>query len=325
MILAAGMGTRLRPLTDDIPKALLPVANRPQIEYVLELLRVAGVREVVINLHHFADRIRDALGTNYRGEVSITYSFEEEILGTGGGVKKVEDFFNDDPFLLINADTLMDVDIREAVRYHMEKGAVATMVVREWDLLGGFGRVEMDGEGRIRRILDKGGAGGEKPVIFTGLHLLSRKIFTFIPKFGYSCINSDCYGAMLENGERVYGFEMDGYWKDTGTIMSYFKANMDFLRGAMPSHCRGLLDSEEREAGYLAADNAKVIQPVLIGRGCRLKEGSRVGPGVVLGDGCRVGSGARVERVVALPQSSFAPNETFREGIRTRRATVVVE
>lgn len=322
MILAAGFGTRLKPFTDEIPKALLPIANRPQIEFILEMLRLSGVTDVVINLHHFAESIRSSLGECYRGSIRISYSVETEILGTGGGLKKVENFFDEEPFILVNADALIDLDLACAIRRHVERGAAATMVVRDWQEGAGFGRVEIDGEGRIRRMLPKEPGEGLAPVIFTGVHVLGRRIFDYLPPRRFSCINRDGYRAMLAAGERVYGFRASGYWRDIGTLQSYFEANMDALRGDVPGYGKSL-SADGREAD---SDNGmpgvELIHPVMVGRGCRIERGCKVGPSVVLGDGCHVGAGCRLERVVALPRASFRGGEAVNGCIRSERYSV---
>lgn len=316
MILAAGFGTRLAPLTDEVPKPLLPVATRPQIEWVLEMLRRNGVTDVVINCHHLGDRIRESLGTEYRGEISITYSIEDEILGTGGGLKKVEDFFDEEPFIVVNTDTLIDIDLKEVVRSHVERDAVATMIVREWDPEGGYGRVEMNYAGRIVRMLEMRRGEEGRPVIFTGVHVLGKKVFSYIPKEYYWCINADCYTAMLEQGEGIWGFETEDYWRDMGTLRGYYDANRDFLHGIMPSQSKELFDEVREGMKTSFPKSVKIIRPVLIGAGCELEEGCRIGPEVVLGDDCVVGEGARIERVVGFDGALFEPGERVKELIR---------
>jgi mannose-1-phosphate guanylyltransferase len=197
------------------------------------------------------------------------------------------------------------------------------MVVREWEEGSALGRVEMDGRGVIRRILGRGGGESLTPVIFAGIHILSRRVFRYIPSAGFSCINRDCYGAMLEAGEVVCGFRAAGYWRDVGTPENYFGANMDFLAGVMPAHCRGLA-GERRPSGVDVAPDVELIQPVVIGRHCRIGQGARIGPSVALGHGCTVGSGCNLERVVALPRSSFGDGEAAHSCIKSERATVAV-
>lgn len=304
MILAAGYGTRLAPLTDSIPKSLLPVGNRPQIKYTLDLLSRAGVRHVIINLHHLGGKIRDALGDSYRGVMSLQYSEESSILGTGGGVKRVESFFDESPFIVINADTLIDINISVVVQAHVDRGAVATMVLRERRPGDEFGGVWVDDEDRIVGILDRGGTGRGREATFTGVHVMDREIFSYLRGGAYSCLNRDGYGRMLDAGAFVNAVWMKGYWRDTGTIERYFLANMEFLRNAFMSRYPPGIPEDA-----LVHPGSTLILPVVLDRECVLKSGSSVGPGVIMGSGCQVGEGAVVKRVVALPGTAFAPDE----------------
>lgn len=324
MILAAGLGTRLRPFTEEIPKPLLPVANRPQILHVLELLRRAGVREVVINLHHLPGQVRRAVGDSYCGEVRVEYSVEPKILGTGGGLKRVERFFGDEPFILANADALVEADLGAAVRRHCDSGAAATMVVREWDPAGSYGRVEVDGEEMVRRILGRGSGEGLTPVIFTGIHVLSRRIFRYLPAGTPSCIARNGYHAMLAAGERVAAYRAAGYWRDIGTLATYFEANMDFLRGEMPPHCREAAAPETATALRGRFPGVEFVAPVLVGPACTIGVGSVIGPGVALGEGCAVGDSCALTEVVALPGTRFAPGETVQRAVRSPRSSAAL-
>jgi NDP-sugar pyrophosphorylase family protein len=234
MILAAGLGTRLRPLTNHLPKPLLPVANRPLIHYNLLLLKRYGITDVVINLHYYADKLRGALGDGSELGMRITYSEEPEILGTGGGLKKVSNFFSNRSFILINGDILVDVNLDKVVEYHHRKKALATMVLREDPEVERWGTIEMDSQGRIRRILEKGNWVGEKLVryMFTGIHVLEPQIFNYLPDSGFSTI-IDAYTEMVKKDERVFGYVMTGYWMDLGTPERYQKAHQEMVKGLL--------------------------------------------------------------------------------------------
>lgn len=153
MILAAGFGSRLRPLTDRMPKPLIEVAGKPLIAYALALLRAAGIREVIINLHHRGDAIRAALGSGAGYGMSITYSVEDPILDTGGAIKKAQPFLEGGRFAVLNADIICDVDLRQVIAWHEQRGSVATMVLRHDYDMRRYGVIEIDGNGRIRRFL----------------------------------------------------------------------------------------------------------------------------------------------------------------------------
>ncbi len=154
MVLAAGQGTRLRPITDRMPKALVPVAGRPMIEFALLLLRRYGVRDIVINLHHFGTQIEDHLGDGQRFDVNISYSHETELLETGGGLLKAKAFLQDDTFIVINTDALIDVDLAAVLNDHRQNHAAATLVLRPDVDADRYGSIDIDADGRICRFLE---------------------------------------------------------------------------------------------------------------------------------------------------------------------------
>jgi NDP-sugar pyrophosphorylase family protein len=234
MILAAGLGTRLRPLTDRLPKPLLPIAGRPMIEYTLGWVRAAGIREVMINLHHKGDLIREALGTGERFGLAISYSEEPVILGTGGGLKRVEWFFKDEPFLIVNADVLTALDPNDLIRTHTAHRPLATLAVRRDPAAATYGALGLDPSGRIRRFLGRG-AGNEplEDVMFTGIHVLDPSVLSAVPADRFSPI-TDEYIAIVERGEPLMGLLSDAAWIDIGTPERYQEAQQLVARGVIP-------------------------------------------------------------------------------------------
>jgi len=224
MVLAAGQGQRLRPLTDRMPKALVPVAGRPMIEYPLCLLRYYGIREVVINLHHLGDQIEAYLGDGKRLGLEIVYSKEKKLLGTGGGLFKARPFLADGTFLVINTDVIIDLSIEELVGYHATNKAVATLVLRPDVSANQYGSMEVDLNGRIHRFLDtkittSGPLSGQK-LMFTGVQVLEPRIFDYMEFIGADqrfSTTTDIYPKMLLSGEALYGFRFERFWQDLGT------------------------------------------------------------------------------------------------------------
>ncbi len=227
MILAAGFGSRLRPITDEIPKPLIDVGGHPMIAYPLAILREAGIEKVIINLHHHGERLRDALGDGSRYGVSLTYSDENPILDTGGGIKKAEWFLQDDTFVVLNGDTIMDLDLRAAVDFHRDNESVATMVLRTADPTAGYGVIEVDADHRIRRFLGKPAEVSAElaPMMFTGVHIFEPRVFDFMGE-GRFGINSETYPAMLAAGEALYGYPFAGFWSvlDTHPLLAAGRA-----------------------------------------------------------------------------------------------------
>ena len=234
MILAAGLGTRLRPLTDRLPKPLLPIAGRPMIEYTLGWVAAAGIRDVMINLHHKGDLIRQTLGSGERVGMAISYSEEPVILGTGGGLKRVEGFFGSEPFLIVNADVLTALDPNAVIRTHATHRPRATLAVRRDPDAATYGALGLDAAGRIRRFLGRGAA--DEPledVMFTGIHVLDPSVLAAIPANRFSPI-TDEYIAIVERGEPLQGHLSDATWIDIGTPERYQDAQRLVASGDIP-------------------------------------------------------------------------------------------
>ncbi len=234
VILAAGFGTRLRPLTDEMPKPLLPVGGRPMIEYNLLLLKKYGVKEVVINLHHFGEKIIKQLGSGTHLGLSISYSQEKEILGTGGGIKKAATTLGDDTFIVINGDILMDIDLDKVLSFHRSNKSQATMVLRETDQLKTFGAVEIDACNQIQNILGKIKTEEmqTRKFMFTGLHIIEPAVLDYIPGHVYYSI-IETYLEMIAAKENLFGYITKGYWNDLGQIDRYEQVNQALESGQL--------------------------------------------------------------------------------------------
>jgi NDP-sugar pyrophosphorylase family protein len=228
MILAAGLGTRLRPLTNTIPKPLLPVAGRPLIVWNLLLLQQHGITEAIINLHHLGHLIEQELGSGAALGMRLSYSHEPVILGTGGGIKQAESFFDKQPVLIMNADTLLDLDLGELIRAHQHRRPLATMVLRADAEAETWGPVDVDEKQRVLRINKKGMAGvmAAATYMFAGVHVLHPRVLADVPPGKESSI-IEPYVRALERGETICGIEMKGYWSDIGTPERYEQAQRD--------------------------------------------------------------------------------------------------
>src|SRR5262249_50762736 len=214
MILAAGFGSRLRPLTDRTPKPLLQVAGKPLIAYSLALLRAAGIREVVVNLHHRGDEIRAALGDGAAYGVSIAYSAEDPILDTGGGIKRAQPLLQDERFVVLNSDTICDVDLAAVVEWHAARGALATMVLRPDRDAARYGLIEIDARDRIRRFLGQPArvAAPLTPLMFCGIHVFEPAVFAHMDDGRFSS-TAITYPRLLAAGCALYGYTYSGYWR----------------------------------------------------------------------------------------------------------------
>lgn len=231
MILAAGLGTRLRPLTNDRPKALVEVAGRTLLEMALARLRGCGVREAIVNVHHFADQVTDFLAAHSNFGMRIEVSREEELLDTGGGLKKAAWFFledgadRDEPFLVHNVDVLSNIDLAEMTRAHVARGALATLAVQDRPTSR---PLVFDGNNLLRGRGTGQAKSGESALAFCGIHAISPRIFARMQEQGpFSII--DAYIRLAEQKEIIAAFRADGfYWRDLGRPEHIAQAERDF-------------------------------------------------------------------------------------------------
>jgi NDP-sugar pyrophosphorylase family protein len=283
MILAAGLGTRLRPVTDTIPKPLLPVVGVPGIVRAILHLKRCGIRELVVNLHHLPGAIPAVLGDGAGLDVHIEYLRESPgILGTGGGVRNALPLLGDGTFVVINGDALFAPDLEAIVSAHRRSGALATLVVRPDPDAEELGAVGLDGDGRVRRLVHTGAPQPrERTFMFTGVHVIEPDIVEHLPAAG--CIVRQTYIPLLEQGAALHGHVEFGYFCDLGTPARYVGANADLVQGAV--HLPGI---EPCTGGAWIAPDAEV------------EPGCEIGGGAVIGHRAWIAPGVRVHRAVVL-------------------------
>lgn len=286
MILAAGLGTRLLPLTQELPKPVFPVLGKSLLEFTLERLKEAGVNEVVINLHHLPVQIERRIGNGKKFGMKINYSFEPQILGSGGGLKKAEPMLSGGAFFLVNGDILIDIDLKKVLQFHREKKAFATMVLREDREVEKYGAISIDRSLRVRQFLGSPPRNGAKlrKLMFTGIHLLEPEIFQYIPEGVFSNINRITYPKILEE-KPIFGYPFQGFWRECGHPEEYYAVNMERLK-------------KEGSRKPKKTPQCRFVPPVWVGEDCRFGQRSVVGPWAVVGAGCRIGAGAKITRSI---------------------------
>ncbi|HEV7584478.1 MAG TPA: NDP-sugar synthase [Solirubrobacteraceae bacterium] len=304
MVLAAGLGTRLRPLTYEITKPMVPVLDRPVMEHIVDLLDEHGFEEVIANLHYFPDSIREHFGDR------MEYRFEPELLGTAGGVRACAEFFGEEPFLVISGDALTDIDLTALAERHREAGGIATLAVKQVPDTREFGVVLHDREGRITGFQEKPSPDEALSDLGNcGIYVFDPKIFDYFPDSDFVDWAKDVFPVLLENDVPFYIHEVREYWNDIGSLGELRKGTFDALRGELHLKVAG----EEVRPGITVADGSPlpadmdIEGPAWIGRDVRIGAGVRLMCPIVVGDGVSIGDGAQLRASIIFPGTEIAP------------------
>jgi mannose-1-phosphate guanylyltransferase len=300
MLLAAGLGTRLRPLTYEVPKPMVPVLGTPVMEHIVRLLARHGVDDVISNLHYFPEQIEDRFGDGSRWGVRLSYSHEPELLGTAGGVRNVREHFGGETFLIISGDALTDIDLTALLEAHRARGGIATLSLKRVDDPSQIGVVILGEDGRVQGFQEKPDpAEALSDVGNCGIYVMEPEIFDYFPDRPFVDWAQDVFPALLEQDVAFYGHEIDEYWNDIGSIREFRQGNFDALSGEV---------KVQIESSRMNPDAEWVDEPpVYVGEGCEIGSGVRLTGPVVLGDGCRVGEGAAIRDSVLWAGTEVAP------------------
>jgi mannose-1-phosphate guanylyltransferase/mannose-1-phosphate guanylyltransferase/phosphomannomutase len=296
--MAAGLGTRLRPLTWDVPKPMVPVANRPIMEHVVELLARNDLGEIVANLHWFGDLVRNAFGDGSRLGVEITYSEEEKLLGTAGGVRNVREFFGSEPFVVLAADALTDIDLGALARTHAENDWIATLAAVKVEDTSEYGVIVTGDDGRVQGFQEKPDpAEAVSNLANCMIYVLEPEIFDYFPDKEEVDFALDVFPALLE-ADVPFGVHSSGeYWNDVGSLPEYLQGNLDVITGAVNITPAGeLIETADGLGRDIVLEG-----PVLVGDGAQIGDGARLDGPLVIGAGTTIGARARVKESVLLP------------------------
>ncbi|XTZ11882.1 MAG: sugar phosphate nucleotidyltransferase [cyanobacterium endosymbiont of Rhopalodia inflata] len=326
MILAAGKGTRVRPITHTIPKPLIPILQKPVMEFLLELLRKHGFIEIMVNVSHLAEEIESYFRDGQRFGVQIGYSFEGHIadngdlvgdaLGSAGGLRRIQDFnpFFDDTFVVLCGDTLIDLDLTATVKQHKEKGGIATIVTKSVskEVVSSYGVVVSDEEGRIQTFQEKPSI--EEAIsteINTGIYIFEPEIIDYIPPNQKYDIGGELFPQLVAKGAPFYAVNMDFEWVDIGKVPDYWHA----IRGVLLQEIKNVaIPGVEVKPGIYTGlnvlvdwDKVNIQGPVYIGAMTHIEDGATIiGPSMI-GPNCRVCSGATVDNSVIFEYSRLGP------------------
>jgi mannose-1-phosphate guanylyltransferase len=325
MILAAGKGTRVRPITYTIPKPLIPILQKPVMEFLLELLRKHGFTQIMANVSHLANEIEGYFRDGQRFGVELGYSFEGNIvdgqlvgraLGSAGGIKRIQEFkpFFDDTFVVLCGDALIDLDLTAAVRWHKERGAIATIITKTVpkEQVSSYGVVVTDDNGRVKAFQEKPAVDEAlSTMINTGIYIFEPEVIDYIPSGEVYDIGGDLFPKLVEMGASFYAVAMDFEWVDIGKVPDYWQAVRGVLTGEIKNV--SIPGREERPGVYTGLnvqvnwDKVNIQGPVYIGSMTWIEDGATIiGPSMI-GPSCHICAGATVDNSVIFEYSRLGP------------------
>lgn len=333
VLMAGGSGTRLRPLTCNLPKPMVPVLNRPIAEHIINLLKRNNIKEIIATLYYLPDVMRDYFQDGKDFGVEMTYAVEEEQpLGTAGCVKNIQQWL-DGTFVTISGDAISDFDLQKAISFHREKKSKATLILTRVPNPVEFGVVITDQEGRISRFLEKPSLSEIfSDTINTGTYILEPEVLDYLPENEESDFSQDLFPLLLEKGEPMYGYVAEGYWCDIGHLEAYREAQYD----ALDKKVKIDFAYEEKSPGIWIGTNtyihstAKIETPALIGNNCRIGARANIEAGTVIGDNVTVGADADLKRPIIWNGATIGDEVhlracTIARGTRVDRRAQVLE
>ncbi len=304
MVMAAGLGTRLRPLTDFLPKPMMPVANRPVLHHLLNLLHRHDVKEVGINLHAYPEMIQRYFGDGSSLDMSIHWSLERELLGTAGGVKKLEALWGDETILVTSGDGLHDIDVTALLGHHRRTGALATLTVKPVGDPSSYGVVILDRDTRVRGFQEKPRRGDERSDLANcGVYVIEPELLERIPANTLVDFGEDIWPSLVAAGEPIYAYTTMAYWNDVGDLDELRNTILDAVLG----HVRVEIPGEEYAPGVWAEDGCKIDAtarldgPIVLGRNVVVEADAQIRGPAAIGADCQVGRAAAIRSATLLP------------------------
>lgn len=330
MVLAAGLGTRLRPITYGMPKPMVPVVNRPVMEHILRLLARHGFTETIANLHWFPETIESHFGDGSDFGIELSYSREERLLGTSGGVRNAAEFLGDS-LLVISGDALTDIDLAAMREFHESHDGIATLATKRVRDTSQFGVAITGADGRIQGFQEKPDpAEALSDLANCGIYMFRSEIFDFFPAPGASKAAGenepdgfadwamDVFPALLEADVPFYSHEIEAYWNDIGNLDELRDGSLDALYGKVELDLKGEVVGGVR-TGTPVEEEGELKGPVLLGDGCEIGDDVRVDGPSVIGDGAMIGAGSRLREVIVLPGAEIPPRTTLIGAIAATR------
>ncbi|MFA4966805.1 MAG: NDP-sugar synthase [Candidatus Margulisiibacteriota bacterium] len=319
LIMAAGYGTRLEPLTLAVPKPMVPIVNKPCMQHNLELLRRNGIHEAAVNIHYHPEQIMNYFEDGDEFGVSLIYSFEETLLGTAGGVLRMAELLGglDDAFLVLSSDALTDINLRHMIAFHKKKKALATLALASMPDPSHFGVVTLDQNEKITAFMEKPKK-EEAPgnLVNTGIYIFEPEILKMIPKGKFHDFGRELFPKLIAKKAPVYGYQMIGYWSDVGGLDAYIRANYEAMKGDVRVFIPGKKISSYGWAGKNSQidESVKFDGCVIIGDRAEIRRGARL-KDVVLGDRCVVGENSVINGSIIWSDSSLSKNSRIEKSV----------
>lgn len=314
VIMAGGEGTRLRPLTSNQPKPMVPVMNKPVMEYIIELLKKHDITDVIATLQFLPALIRNYFGDGKDLDVNIAYSTEEAPQGTAGSVKKVEAYL-DETFIVISGDAMTDIDLTAAIAFHKSNKAVATLILKSVENPLQFGVVVTDENGRIKRFLEKPNWSQVfSDTVNTGIYILEPEVLKHIPIDEPFDFSKDLFPKLLKMRKRLFGYVAEGYWQDIGSIDQYMKVHHDLMKGVVDIQPDGFKIGRNIwvNGGAKVDPLASLRGPIVIGRNAKIEAGVKLRPYSVIGNNTVVKNGAMLSRAIVWENCYVGANAELR-------------
>ncbi|MGB9856657.1 MAG: sugar phosphate nucleotidyltransferase [Dictyoglomaceae bacterium] len=324
LILAGGKGVRLLPLTKILPKPMLPIANRPFLHYIIDLLKHYGIKEIVLSLGYKSEEIKKYFEDGEKFGVKIYYVEESFPLGTAGAIKNAESFF-EDTFLIFNGDIMTDINLEHLINFHKNKKPLVTIALTKVDDPSSYGVIELDNEGKIKKFIEKPKK-EEAPTNFinAGIYVFEKEIFNFIPSGREVSLEREIYPLLLKENIPMYGFEYKGYWLDIGNLQKYLKANKDILLGKVKLPNINL----ERRNNVIIGENveihpkAKIEGPIIIGDGTIISKDAEINSISIIGKEVFIDKKAKIKESVIWDKAKIGENSYVENSVVASKYTV---
>lgn len=319
MVMAAGYGTRLEPLTMAVPKPMMPIANKPCMQHNLELIRKHNIKEVVCNIHYHPEQIENYFCDGEDFDISLLYSYEETLMGTAGGVRRMgREILNiDNTFVVMSSDALTDINLRKMINFHKSKGAKATIALSPVSDVTGFGVVVLDDDQSVKGFQEK-----PKPeealsnLVNAGIYIFEPEILDMIPEGEFYDFGKQLFPMLIEKKEGLFGYEMIDFWSDVGTLDAYIKANMDVMHGSVRVNIPGKKVAKNIWCGKntTISKTAHFDGSVILGNRCVIEDGVRL-KNVVIGDRTVISKNTKIENSVLWSDSIILSQENIKNSI----------